>query len=555
MSYPSTVFVQNFQERTKIVSQARRFQSYILNNQIDMRKTCAQLCDPNISQSLLPNFTNGAIPHLEELFLYLKDVDTFVSNGHTAFTIGQHDDLFATVSSNMILVSKCLSQLHPMLEECFGNLCMHLKTVVIIEPHTLAGHTMVLKKPKHATAGYLFLASDALKVKVITSRKGTRNAQICKGGDAMVFKSDLSGRAHVHVDVPILNITKSNDRAYVILFMWFFPANNSIPIPANTMKTWAVDPIILSGSSSSNSSTSSTSSTTSNSSTSTSTSSSISGILKCNKEQKQHKEQKHQEPKTVFVTDDTVAEHLLAVSTRRDQIKAMQTDMKKAETYITQQQQMYDAIVSSESIKAGFCASHKARDDLKTEGKDTSSFQYGEIKFYTVAKALSKLKIKYGGWKNMNQDGGGGGGGVFYDLGSGCGNVCIAAALFHPWKTVTGIEILVPLHEIAIKSVSRYYSQQDSNDPTPIEIKHGNFLIDTKWYKDANVVFCNSLAFEDDLLDALCDLLRELESGTFLLHSGRLNSNNRLEKDFVCLEFSNMEFSWGTSTMWIYQRQ
>ena len=114
---------------------------------------------------------------------------------------------------------------------------------------------------------------------------------------------------------------------------------------------------------------------------------------------------------------------------------------------------------------------------------------------------------------------------------------------------------LVPLHEIAIKSVARYYSQQDLNDPTPIEIKHGNFLIDTKWYKDANVVFCNSLAFEDDLLDALCDLLRELESGTFLLHSGRLNSNNRLEKDFVCLEFSNMEFSWGTSTMWIYQRQ
>jgi len=544
--------IQHFQEKTKIVAQARRFQSYILNNQIDLRQTCAQLCDPNIGQSLLPNFTNGLTNGTTKHPLqYLKDIDAFVSNGYATFSIDQQDDLFATVSSNMIYTVKMLSQLHPMLQQCFDN--PHLKTLVV-DAKTLAGHTMVLKKPKHATAGFLFLDSDVLNVKIVTSRNPKTDPPICARDDAMVFKSDLSGRAHVHVDVPLCTTTTANDDStHVILFMWFFPGKSPSSVCANTMKKWAVDPMLSSSSSSAGGIGTSTSSI-------RGTCTIIPGIGNRDEttERKEPTEPKQQEqqqkPKTVpIMTEDKVAEaraYLLALSTRKIQITAMQTELKKAENFIATQQHTFDAIVGRDSIQDGFFASHQARDELKSKGKyGGCSFNYGEIKYETVVKTLNKLKIKYGGWKNMNQSGG-----VFYDLGSGCGNVCIAAALFHPWETSRGIELLVPLHEIALQSVAKYYAHPDSNPITPVDIKHGNILKE-QWYKDANVVFCNSLAFEDNLLDALCELCAKLEPGTFLLHSGRLNSKNRLEQDFVCLEFSNMKFSWGISTMWIYQRK
>ena len=91
---------------------------------------------------------------------------------------------------------------------------------------------------------------------------------------------------------------------------------------------------------------------------------------------------------------------------------------------------------------------------------------------------------------------------------------------------------------------------------TNVTTMQGDLLTLHKWWLDADVVFCNTLAFDDALLDALVILLQKLKTNTFILTTGRLNDKERLsDTKFECLEFSIGSFSWGDSTMWIYKKK
>ena len=68
------------------------------------------------------------------------------------------------------------------------------------------------------------------------------------------------------------------------------------------------------------------------------------------------------------------------------------------------------------------------------------SFTYGEIDFLSFAEIFMIVAKKYAPCNLWE-------GGVFYDLGSGSGKACLAAALLWPFDVCRGIELQVGVFE------------------------------------------------------------------------------------------------------------
>ena len=93
-----------------------------------------------------------------------------------------------------------------------------------------------------------------------------------------------------------------------------------------------------------------------------------------------------------------IDDYLAQIADRKAKLLAMQTLVCENEAFIEERKKIIDNILGSQcTIRIGFNASHKARTGMREEDT-SSSLNYGEILFRTFARALHKLKIKYGGW-------------------------------------------------------------------------------------------------------------------------------------------------------------
>ena len=137
--------------------------------------------------------------------------------------------------------------------------------------------------------------------------------------------------------------------------------------------------------------------------------------------------------------------------------------------------------------------------------------------------------------------------------GSGTGKVVLSAALLHPFERSEGIEVLQELHDLSADAVKTFLVAQPDLS-TEVVTKQGD-LRDYPWYVDADVIYCNTLAFTEELLEELSDLLSRCKPGTFLIHSGRANETKKLMDEWKYLEFELQPFSWGNSTVWIHQKK
>ena len=260
--------------------------------------------------------------------------------------------------------------------------------------------------------------------------------------------------------------------------------------------------------------------------------------------------------------------------------------IKSNENYLKQQEIHYHNIIgNSFLLERSFMASHAARRGHENNNtaaaaayeKHANSLNYGEIPFNTFAFALQQIKTKYNGLLGKDKH-------IFYDLGSGTGKVCISAALCYPFfHKIIGIELLKELYDVSVQVLKSYnsYINETFNIPLPSTNANAiektlintntNTLRQTKgapyintilgditeipWYKDATIIFCNTLVFDDTLLLTLAEQLKNVSSGCFLITSGRLNSENRLSEHFTLLECSMQKYSWGMSSLWIHQRK
>ena len=212
--------------------------------------------------------------------------------------------------------------------------------------------------------------------------------------------------------------------------------------------------------------------------------------------------------------------------------------------FLQRREKVYNDVVQPFTLSKSFKASHVDRDDYN--GPFRKSLNYGEIQFSTMGNALHCIHRRNGGIPPNSQ---------LVDLGSGAGKSCVAAALAFPTLAkVVGIELLRELYEVSIAVLSAYHEKRPSKDQAIVSTVHGD-LTKIPWWNESNIIFCNTLVFEDDLLCSLAKLLEQIKPGSFLIHSGRLNHGQRLEKHFDLLENQVDEYSWGKSSVWIHVKR
>lgn len=104
----------------------------------------------------------------------------------------------------------------------------------------------------------------------------------------------------------------------------------------------------------------------------------------------------------------------------------------------------------------------KAASKRERDEKDLKQMNlvYGEITFESLAIVIEKIKKRYGrpyvgtsgnlGVLQQSYSG------KFYDLGSGSGKICIAAAILHNFEFCCGIELLEGLFSMSIDLNAAY---------------------------------------------------------------------------------------------------
>ena len=135
-------------------------------------------------------------------------------------------------------------------------------------------------------------------------------------------------------------------------------------------------------------------------------------------------------------------------------------------------------------------------------------FTYGEITFEPIYEILRYLKQE--GMLPKKS------GNVFYDLGSGFGKPSLAAALSLPEEVskCIGIEYLDGLYQesLNLKAVYDKYVQTTGKAHSELIYLKDDFLLNTQWAEEADIIFANATCFEDHMVTSvsktLCDKLK-----------------------------------------------
>lgn len=152
---------------------------------------------------------------------------------------------------------------------------------------------------------------------------------------------------------------------------------------------------------------------------------------------------------------------------------------------------------------------------------------------------------------------------IFYDLGSGTGKAVMAMALFCPFRKLIGIEYLVSLWNLSMRSKIVYdkiiadkfikfnglFTIQKTNS---IDFYNGDFLRQ-KW-SDASVIFANSTCFNQDLMNKIgIKARKECKVDTIIITISKKLSS--LNGDWESKEGFKRLMSWGVGTVYIYIRR
>ncbi len=246
-----------------------------------------------------------------------------------------------------------------------------------------------------------------------------------------------------------------------------------------------------------------------------------------------------------------------------EETKDVQEEEKKTkprpidEEYLEDMKSIYDDIVKPFPTSVGKAISKKERTDMELKA---STLVYGELEFWPLGIYFEKIKKHYGrpfigssGPKGILQEPGG----KFYDLGSGIGKGCVAAALLHNFETCYGIEVLEGLYTMSLDLVASYNSKGkaalDNRDmETDIIMLNGDMLDPSfKDWSDADVVFANSTCYSDTFMEEIADIALGMKEGSFFISFTKQLPHSQ---DFTVLEFEMHDQSWGGATVYLMQK-
>jgi len=171
----------------------------------------------------------------------------------------------------------------------------------------------------------------------------------------------------------------------------------------------------------------------------------------------------------------------------------------------------------------------------KYKSLDNVNVIYGEPCAYELDTLISRLDI------NEND--------VFYDLGSGNGNVCATFLFSTPIKKSIGIELSSDRHNEAIRiksEIQKNYSNQLENKQ--LEYIHDNFM--NYDYANATIVFMDSVLFTDKTLHEIENILIKAPNIKYLISmKAKYNPIH-----FKLKETLNIKATWGKSVIYIYTK-
>ena len=221
---------------------------------------------------------------------------------------------------------------------------------------------------------------------------------------------------------------------------------------------------------------------------------------------------------------------------------------------------IYFTIANMFPQDVGKAKSTKERQD---ENLLDTNLVYSEIYYDTFAIVIEKIKSKYG--RPLVGNSGHGGflqrpGGKFYDLGSGCGKPCLAAAILHNFDVCIGVEKLKGLYEASLEVQHAYDIKGKTRMPrdfdTEVRYVHGDMLardtlsLSSHNWVDGDVVFTNSTCFDDKTFRKLADIAVGMKKGSFFI-----TFSERLPvADFTVVDVTIMMQSWGYAKVYIMQK-
>jgi len=167
------------------------------------------------------------------------------------------------------------------------------------------------------------------------------------------------------------------------------------------------------------------------------------------------------------------------------------------------------------------------------EVKRSHSLLYGETAFKTAGILLEKYT------RPIDK--------IFYDLGSGIGNVVIRAALSEKFTKVTGIETVEERYQMSSNIFAKCLPLLP--EKTKVELIKGDFL--QADFSDANIVYINAIAFNKGLMKDLQSRLAALKPGTRIIIS-----DQQLDpKKFSQIDKTRLHMDYGDAEFYVYERK
>ena len=166
------------------------------------------------------------------------------------------------------------------------------------------------------------------------------------------------------------------------------------------------------------------------------------------------------------------------------------------------------------------------------------NIMYGETLFSTVRE------IMFHDWiKKYTQNAK-----VFYDLGSGIGNVAIACSLLGLFEKINGIEFIQPLHAQAVEN------RRNLAKVSIGLVKKLNFINESFVncnFTDADVIFANHPTKDKEVQGYLDSQFHLLKKDSIVIYVIRYLDN---DKNFQHIGSQRMQFSWGEPTVHFYRK-
>ncbi len=193
------------------------------------------------------------------------------------------------------------------------------------------------------------------------------------------------------------------------------------------------------------------------------------------------------------------------------------------------------------SNQDGYEISKSAKEFHKQDKKVSDmidNIMYGETLFSTVRE------IMFHDWiKKYTQNAK-----VFYDLGSGIGNVAIACSLLGLFEKINGIEFIQPLHAQAVEN------RRNLAKVSIGLVKKLNFINESFVncnFTDADVIFANHPTKDKEVQGYLDSQFHLLKKDSIVIYVIRYLDN---DKNFQHIGSQRMQFSWGEPTVHFYRK-